>query len=163
MQAEVVAVPAIDTWPVIVSLKATPWLVAVIKSAHLLGVAVLFGCTAAFDLRVLGWNNQAPVTTLSRHLLPLSLGSVVLIIPSGVLLFALEASRHLESSAFMIKLGLILAAAGLAIVFRSGPYRNVDSWNVDTASPAGAKALALASLLCWTGVLYCAALVGRAP
>ena len=129
----------------------------------LLGVTLLFGCTAAFDLRILGWNTRAPITTLSRHLLPLSLASLVLVIPSGVLLFALEATRHLQSGAFMVKLGLILAAAGLAIAFRAGPYKSVSDWDEEIAAPTAARLAAAASLICWTAVLYCAALVGRGP
>ena len=161
MNVEPIAVPALDTWPAIVALKQSPVALASFKTMHLLGAALLIGTVIAFDLRVLGWNKQIEVRSLSRHLLPLALAALVLIVPSGVALFAVEASALLESSALKSKLALLFAAACLAIFFRASIYKGAEGWNREVPAPGLARSCAGASIICWLGVLFFAATLGR--
>ena len=126
-----------------------------IVTAHIVGFVMLVGAVAVFDLRVLGFGKGIPVRALARLCLPWAAGSLVLVVPTGLLMFIAYSAPLLVSGEFLLKLGLLLLAAILAIVFHSGPYGSVDAWNGD--APVTAKLLCAASLINWIAVLF----VGR--
>ena len=161
MNVEPIPVPALDTWPAIVALIGSPVAVASLKAMHLLGAAILIGSVLAFDLRILGWHKGIAVRALARYLLPLALAALVLIVPSGIALFALEASTLLESAALKYKLGLLCAAAAVAIFFRTSAYKGMDCGDHLAPTPGSARLCAGASIILWLGVLFCAATLGR--
>jgi len=161
MNVEAIPVPPLDAWPAVVALKESPVALASLKAMHLLGAAIVIGSVLAFDLRVLGWNKGIPVRVLAGHLLPLALAALVLIVPSGVALFALDASILLHSTALKFKLGLLCAAAGAAVFFRACVYKETDSWDEYTPVPRLARLCAGVSIALWLGVLFCAATLGR--
>lgn len=130
-----------------------PW----IGTVHLIGLSMLVGAITVFDLRVLGFARSIPVRSLARLCLPWAVLSLLLIVPSGSLLFVARADELLTSSLFLAKLGLLLFSLILAIAFHAGPYGTVDRWNTDAPAPWPAKLIAIASLLVWIAVIV----VGR--
>lgn len=128
-----------------------------IVTLHVIGFVMLVGAVAVFDLRVLGFGRGIPVRALAKLCLPWAALSLVLIVPTGLLMFIAYSEPLLVSSEFRIKLLLLLAAGVLAILFHSGPYGSVDGWNVGVPAPVTAKVLCAVSLLNWVAVLV----VGR--
>ena len=143
------------TWaaslPLALALREHAWLYPVVETLHILGFSVLVGAVAMFDLRVLGFGRQLPVTALARHLLPWSAGSMLLVVPTGLLLFIADPLALLANRVFLLKLGLILAAGLNALVFHAGPYRHADDW--PRRAPPAALLHALLSLALWIGVV----------
>ena len=54
------------------------------------------------DLRILGLNKSIPVRALARHLLPWSWAALILIVPTGFLMFTAHASDFLGNKAFQL-------------------------------------------------------------
>lgn len=127
----------------------------IIEIAHIVGFIFLAGSAFLFDLRLLGVSKNIPVTDLSRHLLPWSRRSLLLVIPSGFILFMTQATSLAHNRVFGIKLILILLALANAGYFHRYTFRNVDRWNHLHASPPAAKAAGMMSLLLWTAVITC--------
>ena len=148
-----IPVPGLHELPFAIALREGPILYGAMESLHLLGVALLVGPVIAFDLRVLGLGRSVPVSTLARHLLPLAVTSLVLIIPSGLAMFAAHADQLLADQSFFTKMMLILMGGVLAVVFHTGPYRSVGAWNVDDVAPASARVIAALSILGWICVI----------
>jgi hypothetical protein len=134
------------------AIRESTWLFPVAETIHIVGIALLVGSVVAFDLRVLGVSRALPVRGLARHLLPWSLASLALIVPSGLVMF-LAQPELIGNRAFLVKLGLLGLAAINAIVFHTGPYAGVAAWDRDVAAPAGAKAIAALSILLWIAVI----------
>ena len=153
MVAVVIVVPGIDTMPFAVALRDSPLALAAVRALHLLGVVLLAGPVIAFDLRVLGVNRSLPVEHLARHLLPIAVVSIALIVPTGLAMFAVYASDLLSSRAFIIKILLVFAGGALAVLFHTGPYRGVQAWSTAMKAPLAARACALASVIGWLIVL----------
>src|SRR2546423_14513498 len=86
------------------------WLYPVVLFAHILGVALLFGSIAVLDLRLIGIWRKAPVRALAAQVLPWSAGSFLLILPSGLAMFAANASELIASPVLAGKLGPLQAA-----------------------------------------------------
>lgn len=141
------------------AMRNSLWLYPAVEIIHIIGFAVLFGSIAMFDLRLLGVSRSLPVRALARHLLPWTVGSLMLIVPSGLAMFSAHASDFVSNGAFLLKLVLLFAAATNAAAFHAGAYRTVDQWDRDRATPAAARMHATLSLMLWIAVIACGRLL----
>jgi hypothetical protein len=122
------------------------------NTIHVLALVALLGGIGLVDLRMLGLFRRLPLQPLAGALVPVAAGAVAVMVLSGATMFAADAVAMAESRTFRLKLLLIVLALINVALFR---------WRFGAvpAEPvrSGAKALALASLLLWTGV----AIAGR--
>ena len=135
------------------------WLYPAVETVHIVGIAILVGSIAVLDLRLLGFSRAIPVRRLAAHVLPWSIGSFVLILPTGMALFVAHASELIGKPVFALKICLIMAAGINAAVFHAGVFRSAGQWDVDTAPPPMARAAAALSLLLWFSVIACGRLL----
>jgi uncharacterized protein DUF6644 len=135
------------------------WLYPSIEILHIFGFVTLVGSIAMLDLRLFGLSRTIPVRSLARHLLPWSLGALIVIVPTGLMMFMAHASEFISNTAFVLKLSLIFGAGLNAAAFHMGPYRTVEQWDTATATPPAAKIHAAASILLWMGVISCGRLL----
>jgi hypothetical protein len=143
--------------PLVRAMREHAWLYPAVETLHIVGFAVLVGAVAMFDLRVLGFGRQLPVKALARHLLPWSAGSMLLVVPTGLLLFVADPLALLANRVFLLKLGLIALAGLNALAFHMGPYHAADAWT--GRGPARAMLHALLSLGLWIAVIACGRLL----
>ena len=135
------------------------WLYPAVEIVHITGFTILVGSVAMFDLRVLGLSKQISVRALARHLLPWSVAALLLIVPTGLLMFSAHASDFLGNRAFQLKMALLLAAILNAAVFHTGPYTTVKSWDTHATAPVLARISVTVSLLLWIGIISCGRLL----
>lgn len=135
------------------------WLYPIVEIFHILGLSILFGSIAVFDLRLLGVLRVVPVYALGRQLLPWSVASLLLILPSGLLLFSAHPHEFLANRIFLLKLGLIAAAGFNALWFHRVAYRSARNWNAGDKPPIPARLHALVSLAIWASVIACGRLL----
>ena len=88
--------------------------------------------------------------------MPLALASLLLIVPTGLLMFAVHSGELLTSSLFALKMLLVLSGGILAVVFHTGPYTSVAAWASEVNPPVSAKLCAVGSILGWLAVIVCA-------
>lgn len=127
----------------------------VIEIIHIAGFIFLTGSAVLFDFRLLGMSRKIPVTDLANHLLPWSRRSLLLVIPSGLLLFITQAVSLSTNSVFWTKLTLIGLAFGNAAYFHRYTFKSVSGWNHFQPTAPAAKAAAIISITLWTGVITC--------
>ena len=135
------------------------WLYPSVEIVHIVGFTILVGSVAMFDLRVLGLSKRIPVRALSRHLLPWSVGALMLIVPSGLLMFSAHAGDFLNNGAFQLKMALLVTAGLNAAFFHTGPYQSVKTWDIDAPAPIIAKLSVIASLIIWLTIISCGRLL----
>jgi hypothetical protein len=145
----------LDALPLVIALRDSPGLATAVRMAHMLGFATLAGTVIAFDLRVLGVARHVSVRAFSRRLLPWTFAAVVVIVPTGSLLFLSKAGDLIASRLFVLKMALIAAAAINAMIFRTGPYQGVKDWDVGVAAPLAARASVALSIALWVAVIVC--------
>jgi hypothetical protein len=150
---------AIERNPLAEAMRGDLWLYPIVEIFHISGFVILVGSVVMFDLRLLGLSRDLSVRALARHLLPWAFAALLVIVPSGLLMFSAHAGEFVDNRAFLIKLTLLALAACNAAAFYTGVYRTVASWDRETPVPAGARLHALASLMLWTGVLACGRLI----
>jgi len=135
------------------------WLYPSVEIVHIIGFVLLVGSIVMFDLRVLGLSKSISVRSLSRHLLPWSLGALVLIVPTGFLMFSAHASDFISNRAFQIKMALLMTAGINAVIFRTGPYQTVASWDTQVTAPTGARISVFVSIVIWFSIIACGRLL----
>ncbi len=135
------------------------WLYPAVEILHIWGFVVLVGSVAMLDLRLLGLSRQVSVRQLARHLLPWTWGALLIIVPTGLMMFITHAGEFISNRAFVLKLVLIFAAGINAAAFQLGPYRSVQAWDSGLPTPVAARLHAALSLLIWMGVIACGRLL----
>lgn len=145
---------ALSVW-----VREAVWAYPVIETAHIIGFTVLVGSAFMFDLRLLGLAPSLPVAAAARHLLKWSRLSLLVVVPTGFMLFMTQATETWANTAFRVKLLLLGVAALNALVFHLRMFRTVEEWGQQKRTPMGAKLSALVSLIVWTGVITCGRLI----
>jgi hypothetical protein len=134
--------------------KHSAWQFPVIESIHSLALSVMLWPAAILDLRLLGWvMRRRPVSQVAAQFLPWIWTGFAVMILSGVVLFASEAVTCYNSPFFRTKVVLLGVAGVNALVFHNTVFRNVESWDQDSATPWRARLAGASSLLVWIGVV----------
>jgi hypothetical protein len=149
----------LETTRVAAAMREWLWLYPAVEIVHILGFVLLVGAALLFDLRLLGLARHLPVSGMAGHLLRWARRSLLLVVPSGLLMFAAHATEMADNPAFQLKL-LFLATAGLnAGLFHRVPFRSVGDWDTEVRSPILARGAAVVSLVSWTGAIACGRLL----
>lgn len=114
---------------------------------HLLGLVMLVGGIGVVDLRLAGALPSLPARALSRALTPIALAGLAMMLPSGFILFAADATTLAVSEVFRWKLMLIALALTHAIAFHWLWGDRLADW--DARAPPLARAMAVGSLALW--------------
>jgi len=142
------------------SIKKSLWLYPFIEIIHIIGILFVAGAAILFDFRLLGLSKRGTVVDAAKNLLPWSLRGLILVIPSGILLFSTNAQTLAHDPTFQIKLTLLALAGVNALVFRSLVYKDwLKSNNEPKKIPAIAKLNGIVSMLLWISIIACGRLL----
>ena len=135
------------------------WLYPSVEIVHIVGVALLFGSIAVLDLRLLGFGRKIPVRALAWHVLPWTAASLLLIVPSGLLMFIAHATVMAPNPALRLKLLLVVVAFLNAGIFHRWPFRTVGDWDTEMRAPLAARVNGALSMVLWVSVIACGRLI----
>ena len=148
----------LDATNLAVSIRQSPWLFPAIEIVHIVGFIFLVGSAFLFDLRLLGVARKLSVKDVANYVLPWSRRSLLLVVPTGLLLFISQAKALGTNGVFGLKLILILFALTNAGVFHRFTFPSASNWSTSETPPA-AKAAAIISLVLWMSVITCGRLI----
>jgi hypothetical protein len=138
-------------WVTVIS--DTGWLYAIVSIIHYFTLFIFVGTTALLDLRILGVaDRNRAIAQLAGQILPWNWVAFACAIASGFVLFATDAADYVPVGLFWLKIGVIV----LALLFTIAVQRGVRTWDQAPVVPAGAKLMALVSLLLWFGAILVA-------
>ncbi|MDF2191254.1 hypothetical protein [Paraflavitalea sp. CAU 1676] len=130
------------------AIRQSTWLYPFIEIIHILGIVLVAGGAILFDIRLLS-NRKAIIE--NRYLLSWSKLGLILVIPSGLLLFSTNAMALSRDPVFGLKLGLLLLAAINAWVFHVRVFL--------PANYTTARFHAIASVILWISIISCGRLL----
>lgn len=138
------------------TLRASLWLYPLVNTAHLVGIALLFGAIVPLDLRLAGCWKSVPLHPLARTAVPVAVAGLLLALATGALLFATRPLDYLREPLFGLKMALLGAAVLNALLQRRAP-----PWQAPgtTVRPAWVAA-GVASIVLWLGVIAAGRLIG---
>jgi uncharacterized protein DUF6644 len=131
------------------AISTSTWAFAVIESVHLLALAVIGGAVLIVDLKLLGFGIRTlGLEEIARDAQRWFLGSWLVMIVTGLLLFWSEPQKLYYSTPFAVKMLCLLLGTIFALTVR----RKVTLAGEGRVSPAMMKLVALVSLTLWFGV-----------
>ena len=140
---------ALESSPVGDAMHKSLWLFPIVEGFHLVGLALIGGAILIVDFRLLGLVlREQALARIARNMQPWVIGSLSMMILSGVPLFISEAIKCYYSFAFWTK----MAALSLAILFTFTIRRFV------TLAPEGRfsiqlnRIVAITSIVLWATV-----------
>jgi hypothetical protein len=149
----------LENTPWAAGIRQSMWLYPALEIVHIVGIVVLVGAAFMFDLRLLGVSKNIPLSDLSRHLLPWSARGLLLIIPSGLLLFISNAKALGADPTFWLKMGLLGIAALNVLVFHRFMLKRPPGKVGEATLPAATKVSAVVSIVVWIAVIACGRLL----
>lgn len=136
----------------------TRWGWPAMESVHFMGLTLLFGSIAAWDLRLVGVAKRVPIAAFHR-LVPFAVLGFAINAASGSMFLMTEPAEYIYNRAFHFKL-MFLALAGLnVLVFYVTIFRRVRALGSGAPDPPLARINGAASLICWIGVIICGRLI----
>ena len=137
--------------PIGEAIRNSNWLFAIIEAFHLFGLGLLGGAVLIVDLRLLGVGlRKQPAAQLWAATQPWLIGSVILLVASGIPLFLSEAIKCLYSFPFWVKKTSLL----LVLLFTFTFLRRVTQMEPTSDRPPQGRVTALVSLVLWFGVAW---------
>ncbi len=129
-------------------MQTSKWGFAIVEAIHLLALAILGGTVLILDLRLMGVIfKDEPMRKISRDMSRLLLGSLAVMVVTGVALVSEEALKCYYNPAFRWKMVLLLGA----IFFYFTLHRRAINRSTGTSSP-GDRVIAAISIFLWLGV-----------
>lgn len=139
---------ALERLPPVALLRSSGLLYPVVSSLHIIGIALLVGAIAAFDLRLLGILRGGDWRDSLRNNAPVASAGLALALLTGLALFAVRASVYVQNPALWAKWGLILLALLNIALF----YRLLRG--ASALPTAGMRACAALSLGFWVAAVF---------
>ena len=131
------------------AISQSSWAFAVIESVHLLGLAAIGGAVLVVDLRLLGLGlRDQPIERVARDAHPWLVGSLIVMLVTGGLLFSSEPVKCYNSTPFWVKMWSLL----LAMIFAFTVRRRVALAGEGNVKPVWLKVVGIVSLALWFGV-----------
>lgn len=131
------------------AIRDSNWLFPAIESVHLLGLAVIGGAVLVVNLRLLGFGlGRQPVAQLWRDTRPWLMGSLAVMLASGLMLFTSESIKLYYHEAFWVKMSSLL----LSILFTFTVVRKVALADPGRVRPLWSRVVGLVSIVLWSGV-----------
>src|SRR5438552_6698539 len=122
------------------AIRDSVWLFPFIEAFHLVALAVIGGAVLLVDFRLLGLGLKGqPVAMLANDAQPYLVGSLLIMIASGVPLFLSEAIKCYYSFAFWTK----MTALALAILFTFTIRRRVTLADQARVGPMWSRVVAI--------------------
>lgn len=141
-----------------VAIRQSLWLYPALEIVHITGIVILVGAAFMFDLRLLGFSKSLSVFGLSHHLLPWSRRALLLVIPSGILLFMTNSKTLGIDPTFWLKMTLLIIAAINVLIFHKFLLKP-DLNNQTQKLPFSTKISALVSISVWIAIIACGRLL----
>ena len=134
------------------------WSWPAVESVHFIGLTLLLGSIAAWDLRLMGLLKEVPVATFHK-LVPFAVAGFAINAASGSLFLVTFPNQYVYNPAFHLKV-LCLILAGLNIVlFYVTSFRQIRGLAAGEQPPLLARLSGAVSLALWLTVLVCGRMI----
>jgi hypothetical protein len=131
------------------------WVWPAAEAVHFLGFSLSIGVLLAVNLRILGAMRQVPFADVHR-LLPWGMLGFGANLITGMFFFVGQPGQYTESPPFYWKVVFLMIAGAnfLYLTVFGKPWRLADGSSVTFVANPADKAMAVASIVAWLGVLY---------
>lgn len=152
LEAALASVPQVEAF------MQMRWAWPLMESVHFIGLTLLFGSIAAWDLRLLGLLKEVPVAAFHR-LVPYAVAGFAINLVSGLCFLVTFPDQYVYNAAFHLKVSCILLAGLNVVVFYVTMFRRLNILGPGAQPPAAARLSGAISLALWVTVIVCGRMI----
>ncbi len=134
------------------------WAWPLAESAHFIGLTLLFGSIAAWDLRLLGVARDVPVAAFHR-LVPWAMLGFLLNLATGGLFLVSFPDQYVYNPAFQLKLLCLMLAGANVAVFYVATFPRVRDLGPGVPPAPAARLAGGISLVLWIAIIVCGRMI----
>jgi len=134
------------------------WAWPAVESIHFIGLTMLLGSIAAWDLRLLGVAKQVPIAAFHR-LIPFAVLGFGINAISGSLFLMTFPDQYVYNPAFHLKMLCVILAGANVVVFYLTVFRRASSFGPAAPGPMLARLNGAVSLALWIVVIICGRMI----
>jgi general stress protein CsbA len=127
---------------------------SLLEATHVVTLMLFAGTILVVDLRMLGLAfRSTPYSTLNNRVLPMTIIGFVVLVLTGILLFASEPLKYYHSVWFRAKMIFLAVAAINIFWFHFRTQKTMAAWDTMESPPAPVKLAAAVSITSWILVI----------
>lgn len=149
---------ALDSFTNVAAFMQRQWAWPAAESVHFIGLTLLLGAIAAWDLRLLGLMRAVPVAAFHR-LVPFAVLGFAMNAATGTLFLMTFPNQYVYNPAFHLKVLCLILAGANVLVFYLVVFRRLRSVPSGQPLPAFARFSGGASLVLWLTVIVCGRMI----
>jgi hypothetical protein len=134
------------------------WSWPLVESAHFIGLTLLLGAIAAWDLRLLGFLKNVPAAAFHK-LVPFAVVGFAINISSGSLFLMTHPDQYVYNPAFHLKVLCLLLAGVNVVCFYLLMFGRVAGAPPGASMPVLARVSGAVSLALWMTVIVCGRMI----
>jgi len=119
----------------------------------LAGLALLLGVAGMFDLRLLGFMKQVPISVV-KGFMPWAIVGFALNLLTGIIFIVSEPAQYFGNPTWWLKVAFLVIAGLNALVFETTYGKRAAAMPAGEDTPTALKVIATVSLISWFGVLW---------
>src|SRR3954468_3786146 len=140
--------------PVSQTIQTIDWIVPAVQTIHILGVAAVVSSALMINLRLLGVRSyDQSVARVAARFLPFIWWPLLMLLATGTILIVAEPARALENPLFLLKMGLLIAAAGVTLACQLPIRSNAAFWEQSPRRKRAGQLIASTSIPLWIAII----------
>jgi uncharacterized protein DUF6644 len=158
IQFQVELESALRSFTQVAALMRTNWGWPIVESIHFVGLTLLFGCIAAWDLRLVGLAKHVPIGAFHR-LIPFAILGFTINAGSGSFFLMTEPDQYVYNPAFQLKMLCVILAGANVVLFYLTMFRRVNRLGAGDQGPLLVRLNGAVSLVLWMTVIICGRMI----
>jgi hypothetical protein len=136
------------------TIQTVGWIIPAVQTVHILAVAAVVTAALMIDLRLLGVHaKEQSVAGVAKRFLPFIWWPLPVLLATGAILITAEPARALENPVFILKMGLLLVAAGITLACQVPLRRDKAFWELSAGRKRAAQLIASLSIPLWIAII----------
>jgi len=137
------------------AIQTIEWIIPTVQTVHILAVAAVMTSVLMIDLRLMGLaGRDQTVAAVAKRYLPFIWWPLPVLLATGAILIIAEPARALQNPVFVLKMGLLVAAAAVTLACQVPLRRNASFWELSAGRRRAAVLIASVSLPLWVAILF---------
>jgi hypothetical protein len=153
---------AFETWlrsfTTVGSLMRLEWSWPAAESVHFVGLTLLLGSIGAWDLRLLGFMKEVPVSAFHK-LVPFAVLGFAINVTSGSMFLMTYPDQYIYNPAFHLKVTCLGLAGANVVLFYVTNFRRMATLGPGQQAPLVGRLSAVVSLALWVVVIVCGRMI----
>jgi hypothetical protein len=136
-------------------IQTTEWVIPTVQTVHILAVAAVLSSILLVNLRFIGLRGQnQSIAVVTARYVPIVWYGLPILLATGATLIIAEPSRSLQNPVFVLKMALVLLAAGATLAYRIPLRRDPGFWDCSASRRRLAGVLACLTMPLWVAIVF---------